>query len=238
MHSEQDRSDINLDFLLKLKTPEGYKAVSELSFNQNAEGLSCINADNVIIKKETSWKGDSTVITIKLEKEESEVTTDPTEPSGEVTEPTTEPTTKPTKSEAKPTESVSELIEPTEPTDTLTTEPTEQSTTPTEPTENSEPTTEPVDITEESDEPPTGSSEKKMSESRKKNPVSSNKLHANSLVNPAQANKLVDSNVVTPAAKMAPQTGDRSNIPLWLTIAGASAGVAATAIIAKRKKKI
>jgi len=53
LHSEQDRSDINLDFLLKLKAPEGYKAVSEISFNQNAEGLSCIKADNVIIKEET-----------------------------------------------------------------------------------------------------------------------------------------------------------------------------------------
>ena len=44
--------------------------------------------------------------------------------------------------------------------------------------------------------------------------------------------------LVTPVVKKVPQTGERSNIPLWLSIAGTSAGVAATAIIAKRKKKI
>ena len=44
--------------------------------------------------------------------------------------------------------------------------------------------------------------------------------------------------VVATTNKTAPQTGDKSLTPLWITIAGTSAGVLATAVIAKRKKKI
>ena len=44
--------------------------------------------------------------------------------------------------------------------------------------------------------------------------------------------------VVTATNKTAPQTGYNSNMQLWITIVGVSAGVLATAVIAKRKKKI
>ena len=52
--------------------------------------------------------------------------------------------------------------------------------------------------------------------------------------NTYQANRVVEAAKTKPA----PQTSDRSNIIIWLTLVGASVGVSATAIIAKLKKKI
>ena len=94
----------------------------------------------------------------------------------------------------------------------------------TEPSDNE---TQPTDETKESsDADKTGSADGKMTtfEEIKNN-------------NDNEADATEANNSFSSSAKTAPQTGDRSNIPLWLTIAGASAGVAATAIIAKRKKK-
>ena len=54
----------------------------------------------------------------------------------------------------------------------------------------------------------------------------------------SQINNKSTNYVVAKANKPSPKTGDKFHSLMWLTIAGASAGVAATAIIAKRKKKI
>ena len=43
--------------------------------------------------------------------------------------------------------------------------------------------------------------------------------------------------VVTATNKNTPQTGDKNNTPLWITIAGASAGVLTTAVIARKRKR-
>lgn len=101
-----------------------------------------------------------------------------------------------------------------------------------------ESTTKPTETINDSGEPATKSTKSDITDAEKKIATTVNKLHSNSPVKLARANKHVYTNLVTPVVKKVPQTGERSNIPLWLSIAGTSAGVAATAIIAKRKKKI
>ena len=105
--------------------------------------------------------------------------------------------------------------------------------------DSSEPSTEPTGKpTEEPTE--TGTESTKESRERKPEPAKeankTNKL-SNTSISPAnkiQANKVVTQAV--PANKTAPRTSDNTNIPGWITVVGASAGVLTTALVFRRKK--
>ena len=57
-----------------------------------------------------------------------------------------------------------------------------------------------------------------------------------SVITPKVNDTKAENSVIAPVKK-APETGDKNNTPLWITIAGASAGVLTTAVIARKRKR-
>ena len=178
---------------------------------------------------------------------------EPTQQSEEPTQQSEEPTQQseePTKQSEEPTQQSEEPTKQGE-------EPTKQSEEPTQQSE--EPTQQSEEPTQQSEEP-TKSSVKNVNNTVDKtknntlnsgtsniggnlitsNVVDTNKSRSNAVITPVLSNNVYESNNSAKVAtnKTSPQTGDKSLTPLWITIAGTSAGVLATAVIAKRKKKI
>lgn len=193
------------------KVPEGYKTPSDIPLNFNNGMLTAGEIDGCNIVIDDSLEP-IYKITIMLEQEH--ISEDEKE-NNTVTDDTGELNNN--KDESANTEESST---------------TDEQAKPTEATKAQEDSTK-----EESDTIKSTSSKPTTKQPETATPKSSGTVSKVSRVTP-KPNTTQTQGIVAATNKAAPQTGDNSNTPLWITIAGASAGVLMTAVIAKRKKRI